>query len=112
MTAPVNTSEKAKHTPCNVAAADAKGDVAVRNPFRQQGKRQAFDDAVRMYNTKHANFFLSDGRPHRNNSWAGMFWRGFAGITIGKWDRASRESLAYPTWCAGRAIAKATGAAP
>lgn len=81
--------------------------LAVRNPFRDKNMRQAFDDAVRMYQTRHANLFTADGKPHRLNSWAGMFWRGFDGTTIGQWDSASRKTLSYPTWRAGAAVAAA-----
>lgn len=78
--------------------------LAVRNPFRNTSMRAAFDDAVRMYNLRHKNFFLPDGKPHRGNSWAGMFWRGYEGGAIGVWDSASRRTLAYPTWKAGVAV--------
>ena len=76
--------------------------LAVRNPFRNKHMRQAFDDAVRMYNTRHKNLFRADGKTaHRGNSWAGMFWRGYEGTSIGQWDAASRKTMAYPTWRAG-----------
>lgn len=79
--------------------------VAVTNPFRNKHMRQAFDDAVSMFNTRHKNLFLADGvTPHRGNSWAGMFWRGYEGTQIGVWDRASKQQLAYATWCAGKAV--------
>lgn len=78
--------------------------LAVRNPFRNKNMRQAFDDAVRMFNLRHANLFDADGNPHRGNSWAGMFWRSYDGTTIGVWDAASRRTLAYSTWRAGQAI--------
>lgn len=80
--------------------------LAVPNPFRNKTMRRAFDDAVSMFNTRHKNLFLADGcTPHRGNSWAGMFWRGYEGTQIGVWDRASKQLPAYATWRAGKAVA-------
>ena len=88
--------------------------LTVRNPFRAKFMREAFDNMVTAYNTRSPLLFLADGTPHRGNSWAGMFWRGYEGSQIGAWDRASKQSGSYPVWRAGAevraALARDTGA--
>lgn len=78
--------------------------LAVRNPFRHPSMRQAFEDVVGMYRSRHKTLFTAAGEPHRGNSWAGMFWRGYDGTSIGVWDAASRRQLSYATWLAGKAV--------
>lgn len=78
--------------------------LAVRNPFRATFMREAFDNMVVAYNSRSPLLFLADGTPHRGNSWAGMFWRGFEGSQVGVWDRASKQNGSYPVWRAGLAV--------
>jgi hypothetical protein len=76
----------------------------VRNPFRSKFMREVFADMVHAYNAKSPLLFLPGGAPHRGNSWAGMFWRGFDSAQVGIWDCASKSTGAYPCWLAGKAV--------
>lgn len=86
---------------------NAQSHTTIRNPFRRPDMRQAFAAAVRMFQTKHKNFFLVDGvTAHRQNSWAGLFWAGYSGHTVYRWDAAGRRTPAYATWKAGAVLSK------
>jgi hypothetical protein len=78
--------------------------LAVRNPFRAKFMREAFDNMVDAYSSRSPLLFAPDGKPHRGNSWAGMFWRGYEGSQVGVWDRASKQNGSYPVWRAGKEV--------
>lgn len=80
------------------------------NPFRDPLMRARFDELVKAYRLGHANLFTRDGGRSRGCSMATYFWRGFDNlIPAARWDRASRNTLAWAAYRAGRAIAKAEG---
>jgi hypothetical protein len=79
----------------------------MRNPFRQPLLKLAFDEMVRAHDRRAGTLFLPSGDRNMGNSAACMFWRGYDGIQIGAWDRASKETFAYPQWLAGKACRKA-----
>jgi hypothetical protein len=84
--------------------------MEVRNPFRQRDRKRHFDGMVKAYLTKHKNLVRADGSRHNGNSWATYFWRGYDdSIPARAWDASSKEMMAYVTYCAGRAVAKAEG---
>lgn len=80
----------------------------VTNPFRRISMQTAFHVLVEAYKGGRAVLFTADGKEHRGNSLADMFWRGFHDKTLGAGftDRASREMLAYAYWRAGQVCAK------
>ena len=82
----------------------------MKNPFRTKAFRGHFDDCVRMFETKHKNLFSSaTGNPNHGNGVATSFWRGYNGVTQ-NWDRASKETFAYPAFKAGAACRAAVNA--
>jgi hypothetical protein len=77
------------------------------NPFRNPLMRARFDDLVTAYRRGHANLFTESGRRARGCSMATDFWRGFDNaIPAARWDRASRDTLAWAAYRAGRAMAQ------
>lgn len=75
----------------------------MRNPFRKPEFARHFDELVQAHAAKHKNLFR-EGKPARGNSIATMFWRGYENAPI-NWDRASRDTYAYPAYKAGQAVA-------
>lgn len=79
----------------------------IPNPFRDPGMRQHFFYCTTAYLNKSANLFYPDGKPQRGNGLATNFWRGYAGsIPRERWDRASRNTLAWAAYRAGEAVKK------
>jgi hypothetical protein len=77
------------------------------NPFRNDLMRRRYDDLVKAYHRGHANLFTQDGGRSRGCSMATDFWRGFDNsIPAARWDRASRDTLAWAAYRAGRACAQ------
>jgi hypothetical protein len=77
------------------------------NPFRNPILRKQYDGMFYVFSIKHRDLFRPDGTPHRGNSWATNFWRGYEGKDDPKrWDRASRQTPAWACWCAGRDVRK------
>ena len=77
------------------------------NPFRNPLSRKQFDQCLEMYETKHRNFFLPDGSPHRNNSFAAAFWAGYNGLKTGLWDYSSNKAqIDYIFYRAGQEVKK------
>jgi hypothetical protein len=68
--------------------------------FRDPFLRRVYDTCVAAYRAKGA-LYLREG-----NSAAVMFRRGFTGSSTYRWDAASRNTLAYASFCAGRDCAK------
>ena len=83
-----------------------------RNPFRDRQMRQAYGAAIIVYRRRHRDLFLPQTGERRRagcygSSFAQEFWRGYDGIHADKYrDRASRQTLGYAFWCAGRDLAK------
>lgn len=77
-----------------------------RSPFRDTGMRRMYDTCVSAYKSGNAGMARGAG-----NSAATMFWRGFDGSHVGKWDAASRRSLAYAQFRAGQDCAEDTARA-
>lgn len=71
-----------------------------RAPFRDLGMRRGYEACVEAYRAKGAAY-MEEG-----NSAAGMFRRGFTGAHVGKWDAASRKTLAYAQFRAGQDCAQ------
>ncbi len=76
------------------------------NRFRDPVMRNAYDEAIAAHQRTSRVLFV-EGRPHRGNGVAGPFWRGYSGEQEGRWDAASRKTLSYAYWCAGRDIRQA-----
>jgi hypothetical protein len=77
------------------------------NPFRNAVLRKQYDALVHLYAIKHRDLVRADGKPHRGNSWATNFWRGYEGKDdASRWDRASRQTPAWACWRAGHDIRK------
>lgn len=75
----------------------------VRNPFKTKFMRDNYAAAVRTYDAKNRSFIYPNDRRCIGNGWATHFWRGFDGISR-NWDHASKQTVAYAMWCAGRDI--------
>jgi hypothetical protein len=75
------------------------------NPFRNPVLARAFDTLVASHAAKSPGLFLPDGTPRRGGSHAVWFWRGAEGShdTLFARDPASRRTLAYACYRAGRA---------
>lgn len=78
----------------------------IKNPFRSDFMRGAFDKALRVYRTRGSGLFGRDGQPKRGNSWAVHFWRGYEGAGALTWDRKSRQSSGYAWYRAGQMAAE------
>lgn len=67
--------------------------------------RLAFEELLKAWRAKHKILFHADGARNMGNGVASSFWRGYDGTQIGGGfiDRASRETLTYAYWKAGRA---------
>lgn len=76
------------------------------NRFKDRTLRKEYDAAAFAFQTKHRNLFYPDGSRCYGSSFASFFWRGFDGICMGKWDRASKKILAYAYWRAGQDAAR------
>ena len=77
------------------------------NRFRDKVMRTAYDSTVQHHEIKHAVLFHKDGTPNTGNGIGGPFWRGFRGEQANMWDAASKQTIAYAYWCAGRDVAAA-----
>lgn len=53
--------------------------MAIHNPFKNKLLIDAFDGAVKGFETRHRTLFTSDGQPNRLNGYASPFWRGYYG---------------------------------
>ncbi|GIK74355.1 MAG: hypothetical protein BroJett021_33430 [Chloroflexota bacterium] len=73
------------------------------NRFKDPTMRREYDAAVAMFRQEHRNLF-ANGAPHRGSSLASQFWHGFNGTSMGAGftDRASKQTLMYAYWSAGR----------
>lgn len=81
----------------------------MRNPFKDPTLRKHFDGMVQGFQTAHRDVGTPENRC-RGNSFAGAFWIGYDGVTVGRGnysDRASRQTLAYACYRAGVACAAA-----
>lgn len=77
------------------------------NPFRNPLSRKQFDQCLKMFETKHRNFFLRDGTPHCNNSFAAAFWAGYNGFNTGLWDFTHHKAqIDYIFYRAGQEVKK------
>lgn len=67
--------------------------------------RAAYDASIKHHAVKHAVLFTKDGKPNIGNGIGGPFWRGFRGEQADMWDAASKQTIAYAYWRAGRDVA-------
>lgn len=51
----------------------------VKNPFRSDSPRRAFDTVVGMYVDRHGDLFAKDGKENRRNNLGATFWKGYRG---------------------------------
>jgi hypothetical protein len=80
----------------------------MRNPFRNREMLRVYNGAIKTYEARHKNLFLSNGErrrsPNYGSSFAASFWNGYDGIGADRWDKVSRTWAAYAVWRAGRDI--------
>jgi len=82
--------------------------MAVRNPFKIDMLRRQFDACLHCHEIKHRDLVRPDGTPHRGNTIATWFWRGYEGVKP-NWDAGSRQSAAYAAFRAGQVVKKQEG---
>ncbi|AGC36182.1 hypothetical protein B7L88_gp106 [Rhizobium phage RHEph10] len=79
----------------------------IHNPFRQDLMRRQFTALIKSYETKNPDLIRPDGARHTGNSWAIHFWWGYDNSLPQRYDdRASRDTLGYAAFKAGRAVAE------
>lgn len=71
------------------------------NRFKIPALRRQYDLAVRAYRNRHKDLVCPDGTPHRGNTVAAHFWRGYEGVSV-NWDAQSRTACIYAAYRAGQ----------
>ena len=74
------------------------------NRFKNPMMRERYDGLLREYAARGKALFYPNGSICRGNGIADVFWRGYDGGKM-NWDRASKATLEYASWCAGRDVA-------
>jgi hypothetical protein len=73
------------------------------NRFKNPMLRKQYDACIACYRKKHRDLVRPDGTPHRGNTIATYFWRGFEGVTV-NWDAYSRGAPIYAAYRAGQTV--------
>jgi hypothetical protein len=73
------------------------------NRFKNPMLRKQYDACVSCYRKKHRDLVRADGTPHRGNTIAVSFWRGYEGAKV-NWDAYSRSAPIYAAYRAGQDI--------
>lgn len=77
------------------------------NRFKNPILKQAYDNCIKMFETKHETLFNKGGFQSAGNGIANSFWKGYNGTVFGAgWDAESKDTLAYAYWRAGEDISK------
>jgi len=75
----------------------------IRNPFKTKLLADAFEGAVKGFETRHKTLFASDGQPNRLNGYGSAFWRGY----YGEVGMVVKGTLAHAMFRAGEACRRA-----